>query len=159
MNTKNILIVVAVVLGVGLAIVIFLSFQVVHDTESAVKKSSMPSSDQKAQEKTSIYGLDLPLGEKKVVHVYGKENPKEGEPSTPIPKNHIKNYELEKAELATGLQSQQMPAATVEESPISSSSPTVSQGSGSETGSTQNNNVEATKEQIRDLDKKGIGIF
>lgn len=158
MNTKNILIVVAIVLSVGLAIVIFLSFQVVRDTESAIKNPSSIPSGQKPLEKTSIYGLDLPLGEKKVVHVYGKESPKEGEPSTPIPQNHIKTYELEKAELSTGVQPEQAPSMAAVESqsfPQGSGSLPVTSGAA---GSTQNS-LNPTPEQIRDLQKKGILIF
>lgn len=156
MNTKNILIVVAIVLCVGLAIVIFLSFQVVRDTESSVKKPSLPSSIQKSQEKTSIYGLDLPVGEKKVIHVYGKENPEEGEQSTPIPQNHIKTYELEKAELATGVQSERAPTLTAEERQAQASG-ALPVSSGYSTGQTQNTLI--NPEQIRDLQKKGILIF
>lgn len=156
MNTKNILIVVAIVLCVGLAIVIFLSFQVVRDTESAIKNPPLPSSVQESQDKASIYGLDIPLGEKKVIHVYGKENPKEGEPSTPIPQNHIKTYELEKAELATGVQSERAPALTAEERQAQDLG-ALPVSSGGTTTKTQNALI--NPEQIRDLQKKGILIF
>ncbi|GEM_PF-5319586 len=158
MNTKNILIVVAIVLCVGLAIVMFLSFQIVNDTGSAVKNPFLPFPVQKNEEKASIYGLDLPLGEKKVVHVYGKENPKEGEPSTPIPQNHIKTYELEKAELSTGVQPEQAPSLAAAESQSTPQSSTPASVTGGATGPTQNG-LNPTPEQIRDLQKKGIVIF
>ncbi|MBU2541038.1 MAG: hypothetical protein KJ593_03955 [Candidatus Omnitrophica bacterium] len=108
-NNKRILIPVILFLAIGLFVFVLLSLRVNRKTKSILQPPSQVShSREKLKTKdVSIYGLDIPFSATGEVVMSEEENKTEKEKkrtSAVVPKESIKTFQQEEAELAAGLQ-------------------------------------------------------
>jgi uncharacterized lipoprotein YajG len=160
MDKKNIFIIVAIVLGIGLLLIIFLSLQVVKDTKSIANIASNTSLQEQAPEKPSIYDLDIATTQKREVRVLPKVDEK-NKIVTIVPKQNIKTFEQEQAELSAGIQQDYNSSEHTITAGTSNAGADLSQSQeGTSAPESENSEkLNPTDKDVQDLHRRGIVIF
>jgi cytoskeletal protein RodZ len=163
-SKKNTFFIVAFLLAFGLVVTIILSFQVMKDTKSAVapEPAKLPDS-QTTGSQASIYDINIPFSSGPLVPATEEAQPKEvataKKKPKPIQPEQIKTYQQEQAELSAGLQPDYSATASTDPSVSQLPSEPASASPAPEETLDTTKYPQPTKEDIQDIQRKGLIIF
>lgn len=165
-DSKKVFIALSVFLLLGLLFAIMLSFQVMKDTKSSIQPvASLPNQAEVQTRSTSIYDVNIDPSAIQVPATIATvpdstQTPKRKPVS--VPKENIKSYEQEQAELSAGLQQDYSTTTSQPRGSTQGVTPTLAEPAVvSEPSATpiESKSLQPTDKDIEDIEKKGLIIF